>query len=89
MNCAICLTIRISIYLKSTILYQLIVKEVNDMRYLSFKRKWIKGECRHFCCLCKFKEECLKCLLEEEKNKIKFERDSVDRFNNKRGAKHD
>ena len=20
--------------------------------------KWVKGECRHLCCLCKFRNEC-------------------------------
>lgn len=53
-----------------------------NMSVLGFYRKWIKGECRHFCCLCKFKQDCLKCLAEEEKNKIKFEHEKVDRFNN-------
>lgn len=20
--------------------------------------KWIKGECRHFCCMCKYRDQC-------------------------------
>ena len=39
---------------------------------LGFYRKWIKGECRHFCHLCKFKAECLTQLAEEERVKAEI-----------------
>ena len=28
------------------------------MKTISFKRKWIKGECRHFCFLCVYYATC-------------------------------
>lgn len=39
---------------------------------LGFYRKWIKGECRHFCRLCKFKSDCLTQLAEEERMKAEI-----------------
>lgn len=36
---------------------------------IGFKRKWIKGECRHLCLLCKHKKECKQQFFEEEKLK--------------------
>jgi len=64
---------------------------------IGFYRKWIKGECRHFCRLCKFKSACLTQLAEEENMKAEiaenkeankkqlpteFYTHTVDRFNN-------
>lgn len=61
---------------------------------LGFYRKWIKGECRHFCFKCTFKRECLEALAYEEKVKMyaeesknsrlpdDFYRCITDRFNN-------
>lgn len=64
------------------------------MSVLGFYRKWIKGECRHFCFKCEFKRECLEALAYEEKIKAYAEESSgsklpddfcihiSDRFNN-------
>lgn len=64
------------------------------MSVLGFYRKWIKGECRHFCFKCEFKRECLEALACEEKakayaeeaNRSKLPDDfythTTDRFNN-------
>lgn len=64
---------------------------------IGFYRKWIKGECRHFCRLCKFKPACLTQLAVEELMKAEiaenkevkkkqlpteFYTHTVDRFNN-------
>lgn len=37
----------------------------------TIKRKWIKGECRHFCCLCKFYDEYCKYDLGVDKEYVK------------------
>lgn len=55
------------------------------MKYLGFYRKWIQGECRHLCLLCKHKRLCLEHLAEEERVKIElanYRQHIVDRFNN-------
>lgn len=64
------------------------------MSVLGFYRKWIKGECRHFCFMCAFKRECLEALAYEEKAKAYAEEANrselpddfythiIDRFNN-------
>lgn len=36
---------------------------------LGFYRKWIKGECRHFCFRCKYLDECIPQLAEEDRIK--------------------
>lgn len=55
------------------------------MKQLGFVRKWIKGECRHFCNICKYKEECNAQMAEEEKVRMCKEdySDYSDKFNDK------
>lgn len=35
--------------------------------------KWIKGECRHFCCVCKYRNQCFDNLEQEVKRMKKLE----------------
>lgn len=55
------------------------------MKHLGFVRKWIKGDCRHFCNICKYKEECNVQMAEEEKIRMYKEdySDYSDKFNDK------
>lgn len=38
-------------------LAHILVMEI-ECKIMIFKIKWIKGECRHLCVLCKYKNEC-------------------------------
>ena len=35
--------------------------------------KWVKGECRHFCCVCKYRNQCFDNLEQGVKNMKKLE----------------
>lgn len=55
------------------------------MKYLGFYRKWIKGDCRHLCILCKHKKLCAEQQLDEERVKKdldEFRKHITYRFNN-------
>lgn len=55
------------------------------MKYLGFYRKWIKGDCRHLCILCRHKKLCAEEKLDEERVKKdldEFRKHITHRFNN-------